>query len=279
MLNNLKIGTKLFIGFAVALALLVAIAVMGTTRLSSLSENLQQVVDDRNPKTAQANDIIDALNVIARSMRNMLLVKTPDDVKREAARIVEQRKIIGERLDRFEVTFNTAKGKELLKGLKDARAAYVPSQEKFIELASSGRRDEAIDFMLTTVRVQQNAYFKSVLDTVNYLTELTASEGKAALEAAEAAQKMMITLAVIAVLLSVILAYVITRSITKPVGEVAEAARKMAEGNFNFKLESSAKDEVGEVVRAVASVQGAVQAMTADANLLAQAAVDGKLAT
>jgi methyl-accepting chemotaxis protein len=279
MLNNLKIGTKLFIGFAVALVLLVAIAVMGTTRLSSLSENLELIINDRNPKTAQANDIIDALNVIARSMRNMLLVKTPDDVKREAARIVEQRKIIGERLDRFETTFNTPKGKELLKGMKDARAAYVPLQEKFIELANAGKRDEAIDFMLTTIRAQQNVYFKSITDTVDYLTELTASEGKAALEAAEAAQKMMIALAIVAVLLSVILAYVITRSITKPVGEVADAARKMAEGNFNFKLESSAKDEVGEVVRAVASVQGAVQAMTGDASMLAQAAVDGKLAT
>ncbi len=279
MLNNLKVGTKLAIGFAITLVLLIAVATMGTTRLAALSDNLQSIVDDRNPKTAQANEITDALNVIARSMRNMLLVKSAEEVNREAQRIVEQRKIIGERLDKFDVTFSTPKGKEHLKAMKDARAAYVPIQEKFMDLAKAGKRDEAADFMLTTVRAQQNEYFKAINDTISFLTELTATEGKAALEAADTAQKLMITLAVVALLLTVVFAFLITRSITKPLGEVLDGAKKMSVGDLNFKLESSAKDEIGEVVRAVISVQTAIQAMIADANLLSQAAIDGKLAT
>ncbi|UCV04186.1 methyl-accepting chemotaxis protein [Dechloromonas denitrificans] len=279
MLNNLKVGTKLAIGFAITLILLIAVATTGTMRLAALSDNLQSIVNDRNPKTAQANDIVDALNVIARSMRNMLLVKSPEEVSREAQRILEQRKIIGERLDKFDATFTTAKGKEHLKAMKDARAAYVPLQEKFMELVKAGKRDEAVDFMLTTVRAQQTEYFKTINDTITFLTELTASEGKTALEAADTAQKLMISLAVIATLLTVIFAFLITRSITKPLGEVLDGAKKMSVGDLKFKLESTAKDEIGEVVRAVISVQTAIQAMIADANLLSQAAIDGKLAT
>ncbi|WP_428826646.1 methyl-accepting chemotaxis protein [Azonexus sp. IMCC34842] len=279
MLNNLKVGTKLAIGFAITLILLIAVATTGTMRLAALSDNLQSIVNDRNPKTAQANDIVDALNVIARSMRNMLLVKSPEEVNREAQRILEQRKIIGERLDKFDATFTTTKGKEHLKAMKDARAAYVPLQEKFMELVKAGKRDEAVDFMLTTVRAQQTEYFKTINDTITFLTELTASEGKTALEAADTAQKLMISLAVIATLLTVIFAFLITRSITKPLGEVLDGAKKMSVGDLKFKLESTAKDEIGEVVRAVISVQTAIQAMIADANLLSQAAIDGKLAT
>ncbi|MDP3636411.1 MAG: MCP four helix bundle domain-containing protein, partial [Azonexus sp.] len=279
MLNNLRIGTKLFIGFAVALALLVAIATMGTLRVAALSDNLQLVITDRNPKTAQANDIIDSVGLIARAMRSMLLVKTPEEVNREAERIVEARKVIGTNMDKLDATISTPKGKEYLKAIKDARAAYVPLHEKFLELTKAGKKDEATEFMLTTVRARQTEYLKAITNMIVFLTELTAEEGKVALEAASSAQKLMIGLAIFAVLFSLILAFLITRSITKPIGEVVDAAKKMALGDFNFKLESTAKDEVGEVVRAVAAVQGAVQAMTNDANLLSQAAVEGKLST
>ena len=77
MLNNMKIGLRLGLGFTATLLLLLTISVVGTLRLSHLTDNLNLVINDRNPKIAQANDIIDALNVIARSMRNTLLVKSP----------------------------------------------------------------------------------------------------------------------------------------------------------------------------------------------------------
>ena len=279
MLNNLKIGTKLGVGFAITLILLIAIATVGTLRLQSLSNDLELIVNDRNPKTVWANDVIDALNTIARAMRNTLLVKTPEEVNREVERIVEQRKIIGERIERMEATFNTEKGKAALKGILDSRAAYVPMQERFIEMVKSGQRDQAIEYMMGDIRKQQNAYFSAVNHLVGFLNELTAAEGKAAVEAASAARTLMVSLAVLAALLTIVFAFVITRSITRPVNQVVDAARKMAAGDMNFTLTSDAKDEVGEVVRSVAGVQSSIVALITDANKLSAAAVAGQLAT
>ncbi len=279
MLNNLKIGVRLGIGFAVTLALLITVATIGTLRLSSLSHELEAIITDRNPKTAQANDIIDALNTIARSMRNSLLVKSPEDVKKELDRISEQRKIIGDNLDKLTATISTPKGKELLKAMTDARASYVPMQEKFMELARLGKKDEATEFMLTEVRKQQNAYFKGINDLINFLTELTAAEGKAAIEAGASAEKLMIALTIIAALLTVAFGFLITRSITKPVGDAVKIADKIAEGDFNMTIDTSAKDEVGQVLSALDKAVTAVKDMSAEATRLAQAAVDGKLST
>ncbi|WP_371322910.1 methyl-accepting chemotaxis protein [Dechloromonas sp. ZY10] len=279
MLNNMKIGLRLGIGFAATLLLLLTISVVGTLRLGQLTDNLDLVINDRNPKIAQANDIIDALNVIARSMRNALLETTPDKVKRELERITDQRRIIGERIEKLDATISTPKGKEALKAMKDARAAYVPMQEKFVELAKAGKRDEALELMLGTIRKQQSDYFKAINDLIGMLNEITASEGKTAIDSAQNAQKLMIGLALLAALLTIVFALLITRSITRPVGEVVDAARKMAAGDFNFTLASSNRDEVGEVVRAVASVQGSVQSMTQDVNALVAAATAGQLAT
>jgi methyl-accepting chemotaxis protein len=53
----------------------------------------------------------------------------------------------------------------------------------------------------------------------------------------------------------------------------------MATGDFDFKLDIDSKDEVGQLAKGVEAIQAAVQRMIADADLLARAAVDGKLAT
>ena len=70
MLNNLKIGVRLGIGFAVTLALLIAIAVIGYTRIGALNLEIDSMANDRFPKTVQANSMIDAINNIARQLRN-----------------------------------------------------------------------------------------------------------------------------------------------------------------------------------------------------------------
>ncbi|QDX80578.1 chemotaxis protein [Denitratisoma sp. DHT3] len=279
MLNNLKIGVRLAIAFAITLALLIIVSVISITRISALNVEIADLVGDKFPKTVQANDMTDALNVIARSMRNSLLVKSPDDSRRELERIVEQRRIIGERLEKLTATINTPKGKELLKAMADARAAYVPMQEKFVELVHAGKKDEAAEFMLGSVRKQQNEYMKAINDLIAFQSELMAESGKSAEVTASAATKLLTALAVVAVALAVALGFIITRSITGPTRKLVDGAGKMARGDFNFRIDVNSKDEVGTLADAIRSLQVAVQKMIADADLLANAAVEGKLST
>ena len=86
--------------------------------------------------------------------------------------------------------------------------------------------------------------------------------------------------AMLAILISVALAaWIISRSFVQPMKKVVAAARKMAAGDLDFKLEANAQDEVGEVVTAVAAVQQSVQRMATDTKTLSRAAVAGKLGT
>jgi hypothetical protein len=82
-ITNFKIGARLSIGFGFLVLLLVAMAVLGITRLSGLNEQMDEVINDKYPKTVLANDIIKNVNVIARSSRNVLLMTDVDDVGKE----------------------------------------------------------------------------------------------------------------------------------------------------------------------------------------------------
>ena len=74
-LANLKVGVRLGLGFGLVLVLLSVIAFIGLTRLAHMNEDVELILNDRYPKTVQANDIIDNINIIARAMRNTLIME------------------------------------------------------------------------------------------------------------------------------------------------------------------------------------------------------------
>ena len=279
MLNNLKIGSRLALGFAVILALLAAMAALSFNRLSTLSSDIDVLVNDRFPKTVLANDVIESVSTVGRAMRNMALVKDAATLAKEKQRIIDARATIGDSLAQLDKTVTDEKGREYLSRIGELRKAYVTEQEKVIKLIEAGQRDEATALLLGEARVAYNAYIKELQSFIGYYTGAMSAAGATSMEAAQSAKTLLLGIAGGALLLTLILAFVITRSITRPVNEAVAAAKKMAVGDFNFDLKSEAHDEIGEVVRAIAAVRSAVTAMSNDATRLATAAVEGKLAT
>ncbi|MDY0074201.1 MAG: methyl-accepting chemotaxis protein [Thauera sp.] len=133
--------------------------------------------------------------------------------------------------------------------------------------------------MLGPVRTTQSSYLEHVGELITFQSRIMVEAGEAANQLANSTVTLISVLAAIAVIVALGFGVFVTRSITRPVGEVLGAANKMAKGDFQFELNSDVRDEVGEVVRAVAGVQTAVRVMIDDAGMLSQAAIDGRLAT
>ncbi len=85
-----------------------------------------------------------------------------------------------------------------------------------------------------------------------------------------------ISLALLALLTA--LGWAISRSISVPLNAVVDVSKRMAAGDFAFKLDTAGRDEAGAVFRAVMLVQEAVRAMINDARALSAAAAQGNLA-
>jgi methyl-accepting chemotaxis protein len=71
------------------------------------------MIEDKFPKTVQANNIIDAINSIARLLRNAYIY-SGEEQKKALDAVGPQRQIITENLDKLEKTITSDKGKELL---------------------------------------------------------------------------------------------------------------------------------------------------------------------
>lgn len=274
MFANMKLAVRLGLGFAATLLLLVIISVVSYARLSALSGEVSDLVNDKYPKTVQATDVIRAVNQVAQLNRNLLLITDPTELQSQHTRMTEQRKIITENLDKLEATITSDDGKKLLKTVNDTRAAYVAVLEKFLAHAKSGEREAGLKLLYGDMRPVTDNYLKSVRALIDFQDELMTKAGKDANALANATQTLIIILGSIAAALSALLGWLITRSVVKQIGGEPDYAREMvtrlADGDLTMNIEVNAKDK-SSLLFAMKGMVGKLSEVVSDVNSGAEA--------
>ena len=273
MFNNLKLGVRLGLSFAITLALLIAIAVVGVTRISALNSEIDGLVNDKFPKTVYANDMIDAINNIARQLRNAYILKDGEAQKAIDA-IPEQRKIILDRLEKLDKIIKSDKGREMLGKVVSTRPIYVAAQDKFLTFLKANKKDEAAAMIAGELRTAQSDYMGAITAMVDFQTELVVKTGKDATVMAENAARLMEMLSIIAMLVAATVGWMVTRSILKQLGGEPDYARDMvsriSEGDLTIKVQTHAKDSTSLLFAMKTMVDKLSQVVT-DVNSGAQA--------
>jgi len=283
MLKNLKVGVRLALGFILMIVLLVVIAGISVTRMQNLSDSMNVLVKDRYAKVIEVNDAIDQVNIIARALRNMILWgKNLQEVGNEEQRILAARAETTKVIEHLTEVITSAEGKKLLSSLNATRTEYVNTQNTIMQLSKIGEAEtdaQATDILLTTYRTQQGAYIDAWTALREFQTALATSDAAASEKSAAQAIIMIIAIGIAAILLAILFAILITNSIVSPLTSCITAAIKLAKGDTALTFDTSGKDELASLQREMSTMTDTIKALVADAGMLTQAAVDGRLAT
>jgi methyl-accepting chemotaxis protein len=256
MFKNLKIGARLGLGFGIVFILLLVISTIAYTRIYMLDDEISNMVKDRFPKIVMTSNINEQVLLIERVMRNALLVAKPDEVQKELDRIPEARKTITDRYEKLEKATHSEAGRKVLGIAEEKRKAYVAELNRFIELAQSGKRDEAIAHLLGSMRTAQRDYLASINGMMAFQEESMKKAGETADLAATQAAQLVLVLTIAALIAGIGCALWITRSITRPIHQALAAANALSEGDLTVRVEAQGRDEVSQLM-------SAMQAMTA----------------
>lgn len=90
-LNNLRIGTRLALAFALVAVLMVAIAAIARLGLVSIRDNMDTVLHDRYAKVKIITDIGEAVNLHARIVRNLVLMDSEAERQQEIKALLDSR--------------------------------------------------------------------------------------------------------------------------------------------------------------------------------------------
>jgi methyl-accepting chemotaxis protein len=120
-----------------------------------------------------------------------------------------------------------------------------------MKLIASNQKDEAKALLLGGLRAQQLAYFDALDTLLEYQGDLMNTAGKEAEAAAHSARIMISILAGLAVLLGGLAAWLITRTITRPINQAVKIAQTVAAGDLTSHIEVTSKDETGQLLQAL----------------------------
>ena len=132
-LAKMKVGTRLGLGFALVLVLLVAVTVLGIARMAQIQERLDHVINVNNVVTRLVIDMRGNVSDRITSLRILTLMTDASDMEPEMARIKTQTSTYQETQKKLEEKFaveSTTEEKTLLASIKEYEAAAMPAIAK-----------------------------------------------------------------------------------------------------------------------------------------------------
>ena len=263
-IRNMGIGQRLAIGFGVVIALLVMLAALSYVRIGGLNQEVTTMVKERYPKTVVANNIKADVNEVTRSMLNVLVMSDPDQIKLELAIMEKKNASATAALDELTLATTDPRGQEILKAIAAIRAKFVPGQAAFIALINEDKKENAMVKFMFSLRPQQAKYFEQLDHFTTYQNAIMVEAGEAAAAVSKRTQWLILLLAAGASLISVAVALFTTRSITGPLGEAVDIARRVADGDLTSVIDVNSGDETGQMMGALKHMNSSLTRIVAE---------------
>ena len=267
MFKNMKIGMRLAAGFGFVLVMLLGIGLSGYWGVSSIS-NLTVTMLQGDATVAQHSSRARA-NVLGlrRFEKDYFInIGAKDKEEEYIKKWQEQHEHLTARLKDAEKAATLASDKEALQAMKTELGNYDSGFAKVVGMIQSGK--------ISTTQEANNAIneYKDQIHKMEKTAEDLATETNARMEAQEDVVKqrtthtntIMLTLALIAMALSVVLTLIITRGIVRPLEEAVLVSHGLADGNLNLNIEVKSTDETGQLLTAMKNMVERLKLVVAD---------------
>ena len=260
MLSNLKIGARLGLAFGILVALLCLTYYVGISRLSGINQMMSDNNNTNFPETILPMEM-KAHSLEGRiQLRNMILVSDKAALTEAQGRFTEERASYETQLQSLarlfsESTTTTDVEKQFAGKLREAGIPFYAMQDKVAALALNGKHAEAMAALLDPANLKTGHDVQAVLQgVVDYETKMFNDSSVDAAKSYKTAFDTMTSVVVAALLVACVAAFLVTRSITRPINVAVGVANRLAGGDLTVQIESPSKDEVGLLLRAMSAM-------------------------
>nr|WP_020652850.1 methyl-accepting chemotaxis protein [Massilia niastensis] len=249
--NKLNIGTRLTAGFALTLLMTVLIAGAGAWRLNDVAQETRDILAQPLAKERYIAEWY--TQIFAAVRRTAAIVKSSDPslgafFKEDAATTSA---LSTEMVKKIEPLLEGEDEHAIFKASQELRKAYSNARDTAIKARAEGNVELAEQILVQTYTPTARAYQLKVRELLD-LQRKRIDDSAATIQAtAERSNMLIASLAAAAVLLGAVFSWLLTRSITHPLRDAVRAAETVASGDLTSRIESSAKDETGALLRAL----------------------------
>jgi len=250
-LQDIRIGKRMALAFAVLLGLLVAVASVGMHELSAVDSNIKTITHDRLVKVQLAHQIENEVNRQSRALRTAMLTSNASVTESELKKIEDSAPKVADAVARLQETIKTPQGKEAMAKMIEARKIFKAQEAQIIELIKSRQLDKARESLVDNLLPLQTVYLASIEHLTQTQTDAIDAFALEAESNSATGQLLMWVLSAVAVILAMVIAWLITRSITQPLEKLQTLLTQVEKkSDFSLRLKVVSSDEIGQTGKA-----------------------------
>jgi len=246
MLRKFRIGTRLLLSFSVVVFFTLIVGLTGFVSLTSIGNSAVKTIHN----VTILNDIYDSNTFVDYGIFNMLYISDStltdyvlQTTKEHADHLLTRLKEYIAIQDHFSNVFSPGEMQDMANLLEIYTDAYTPLANEIFDLVEQGHGEEALSVYINRLTPIFNTFTYYL--NVGFLKNLETSDAKMKENNDKAAfnVSLMLTLVVMSLIVSVLLALAVTKSIAVPLAELGSAAEELASGKLDVQFEDSRSDD------------------------------------
>jgi methyl-accepting chemotaxis protein len=262
--SNFRIGTRLAAGFAIVLLLSTISTAYSLVTARSAAEATKRMTEQPLVKERLVADWF--VLTTSAIVRTSLIAKSTDDTLATVFAVPIADSVVkgSAILKQIEPLLSSDEEKSLMKDIVAARARYQGAKVEVMDAKKAGNAE-------ASARIFKDSFMPAADDYSAKLKALVLLQRKAiddtalALDATSArAFKLLLLLGVLAMLMGATIAWLISRSITRPLRAAVDVAATVAKGDLTTTFEAASGDEIGELMLALKAMNDSLFAIVSE---------------
>ncbi|MEN5017713.1 methyl-accepting chemotaxis protein [Erwinia sp. Eh17-17] len=250
--KNMKVGVRLGAAFALIILLLIVVSATATIKIGSINQSVDSIVSDRYLKVRLAFDVRDGVNDQIKFLRGMVLdAASPEKNVKRFDQLESATQKTNVAIDNIARLQSTEVGIKKIQDVKEAAQRFEQEKQTLLTLIRAGQVQPATEYVLRKITTSQNAFLDIVVSFANSQSGQLQAEGAKAVSDASTAIQVTLIFSMLAVALAILLGFILTRSIVRPLREAVSVAENVAAGDLRTTIDVTSTDETGQLMLAL----------------------------
>ena len=254
MFRNLKLGWKLWIGFSALILIVAIIGGVSLFRMASIRRALESIVQDRIERSNLADSTLLISVDNAKVSFQLFVAKEKADLDALGVTNSANSAEITKRVELLQAVIDLPREKELFAKVAELRQPYLDTRRRARELLNQGKHEEAIAVALREMTPALASYRKAWENFTAYERELVDAQVKESAAVYAQGRLIVIGLLGLAIVLGILMAWAITRGVTRQTGALMSLFSRIGLGDYKSRATVYSGDELGTATRAMNSM-------------------------
>ncbi|NRR31393.1 MCP four helix bundle domain-containing protein [Oxalobacteraceae bacterium] len=227
-MQNMKVGTRLGLGFGLVLLLMLGISALGVFNMHEINAKLERIVDNNVAKTALVQEMSESVHILARVTRTIVLLSEPAAIAKEMEKLQAARASYNKAIEELGAMPSKAAGIAIRNRIGEAAKEALPLNDKVLALALAGEDVEATSLLTQQAAPATQKWQDTMDEFVVQQKKNNHDDSAAAAAAYQSARTIMLILSGLALLVGVGAATWIARTLLRQLGGEPDYAAMIA---------------------------------------------------